>query len=108
MATGKIPFLEAGPEVIFKVGYYKEHPIIPDDMSEKAKSFILKCFEPDPDKRLTADQLLEEPFLQDPKESRKKPPTGRSSTSSNPQASSLIQSQMSNKNNYFEFNRSAR
>lgn len=127
MATGKCPFIEAGPEIIFKVGYYKEHPIIPDDMSEKAKNFILKCFEGkfenlftilvlqiikilnffnfkgDPDKRLTADQLLEEPFLSDPKENRKKPPTGRHST--NNQATAILNS-ANNKNGYFEFNRS--
>ncbi|KAK4337350.1 hypothetical protein RND71_043620 [Anisodus tanguticus] len=79
MATGKIPFIEygSGPEIIFKVGYYKEHPIIPDDMSEKAKNFILKCFNADAEKRPTADELLEDPFLSDPKESRKKPPSGR-------------------------------
>lgn len=105
MATGKMPYIDAGPEVIFKVGYYKEHPIIPDDMSDKAKSFILKCFEPDPEKRLTADQLLEEPFLTDPKESRKKPPTGLHST--NTQTASLLNNTATNKNGYFEFNRSA-
>lgn len=102
LATGKIPFIEAGPEIIFKVGYYKEHPIIPEDMSDKAKNFILKCFEGDPDKRLKADQLLEEPFLTDPKESRKKPPTGRIST----QTTGLLTSSTT-KNGYFEFNRSA-
>lgn len=101
-----MPYIDAGPEVIFKVGYYKEHPIIPDDMSDKAKNFILKCFEPDPEKRLTADQLLEEPFLNDPKESRKKPPSGRHST--NMQTASLLNNTNTNKQNgYFEFNRSA-
>lgn len=39
------------------------HPQIPSEMSERAKKFILRCFEPDPDKRATAAELLEDPFL---------------------------------------------
>jgi serine/threonine protein kinase len=45
------------------VGYYKIHPEIPTELSEKAKNFILCCFEPDPDKRATAAELLEDNFL---------------------------------------------
>lgn len=48
---------------ILQVGLYKMHPDIPEELSEKARSFILKCFEPDPNRRATAAQLLEEPFL---------------------------------------------
>ena len=46
-----------------KVGYYKMHPEIPAEMSERAKYFLLHCFEPDPDRRETAAELLEDSFL---------------------------------------------
>lgn len=42
---------------------FKVHPEIPESMSAEAKAFILKCFEPDPDKRACANDLLIDEFL---------------------------------------------
>ncbi|KAI7800094.1 mitogen-activated protein kinase kinase kinase 5, partial [Triplophysa rosa] len=65
MATGKPPFYELGePQAaMFKVGMFKIHPEIPESMSNEAKAFILRCFEPDPDSRATSTDLLTHEFL---------------------------------------------
>lgn len=48
---------------LLQVGMFKVHPEIPESMSAEAKAFILKCFEPDPDKRACANDLLVDEFL---------------------------------------------
>ena len=62
MSTGKPPFHNV-PAFLFRVGKHKEHPKIPDELSDKAKSFIKRCFEKDPNLRATAKELLEDPFI---------------------------------------------
>ncbi|XP_069896876.1 mitogen-activated protein kinase kinase kinase 15 [Dipodomys merriami] len=65
MATSRPPFYELGDPhaAMFKVGMFKIHPEIPEALSAEAKAFILCCFEPDPHKRVTADDLLRQNFL---------------------------------------------
>ncbi|XP_070589691.1 mitogen-activated protein kinase kinase kinase 5 isoform X1 [Erythrolamprus reginae] len=73
MATGKPPFYELGePQAaMFKVGMFKIHPEIPESMSVEAKAFLLRCFEPDPDKRTCANELLVDEFLKVTSKKRK-------------------------------------
>uniref|UniRef100_A0A3Q2XX86 mitogen-activated protein kinase kinase kinase n=1 Tax=Hippocampus comes TaxID=109280 RepID=A0A3Q2XX86_HIPCM len=65
MATGKTPFHELGsPQAaMYKVGMFKIHPKVPESMSAEAKRFIMNCFEPNPDDRATAADLLGDAFL---------------------------------------------
>uniref|UniRef100_A0A671S6U4 mitogen-activated protein kinase kinase kinase n=1 Tax=Sinocyclocheilus anshuiensis TaxID=1608454 RepID=A0A671S6U4_9TELE len=99
MATGKPPFHELGsPQAaMFKVGMFKIHPTVPECMSEEAKGFIMCCFEPNPDKRATASELLKNSFLKASSRKRAKPqsdntlkePVGDPPSSSTPEMSYL-------------------
>lgn len=73
MATGKTPFEDlSGPMVLYTIGQNKAHPDIPDHLSEKARRFILRCFEIEPSKRATAGELLEDPFIAEGHSRKKK------------------------------------
>ncbi|XP_077455378.1 mitogen-activated protein kinase kinase kinase 5 [Stigmatopora argus] len=76
MATGKTPFHELGsPQAaMYKVGMFKIHPKVPESMSAEAKSFIMMCFEPNPDDRATAADLLRDAFLTLPSRKKSKVP----------------------------------
>lgn len=49
---------------------FKIHPKVPECMSDEAKGFIMNCFDPNPDQRATASELLMDSFLRS--SSRKK------------------------------------
>lgn len=42
---------------------FKIHPKVPECMSDAAKGFLMHCFEPNPDDRATASELLVDTFL---------------------------------------------
>lgn len=67
MATAQIPFANCSTyfAAIFHIGKHEKPPQIPKEMSTVAKNFISRCFVVDADKRPTAAQLLEDPFLSD-------------------------------------------
>lgn len=54
---------------------FKIHPTVPACMSEEAKSFIMRCFEPNPDKRATASNLLKDAFLKSSTKKKKTKPS---------------------------------
>lgn len=49
---------------LFKIGNSKEVPEIPEFLSEDAKNFLESCLQREPQRRPTAAQLLEHPFVQ--------------------------------------------
>ena len=64
-----LPPLQLGnlQATMFQVGRHKKHPDIPPELSNEAHDFLKRCFDPDPEKRATAEELLRHPFLADKK-----------------------------------------
>ncbi|XP_022760229.1 mitogen-activated protein kinase kinase kinase YODA-like [Durio zibethinus] len=64
MATTKPPWSQyEGAAAMFKIGYSKELPAIPDSLSDEGKDFVRQCLKRNPLHRPTAAQLLEHPFV---------------------------------------------
>jgi serine/threonine protein kinase len=65
MFSGKHPWSEAENQVVLmmKIIVYCESPEIPKNVSPAGKDFLLKCFNREPAKRLSADELLMHPFV---------------------------------------------
>ncbi|XP_027362861.1 mitogen-activated protein kinase kinase kinase 17-like [Abrus precatorius] len=55
--------LQSKEDIMFKLAFLKEAPMIPNGLSEDCKDFLSKCFVKDPDHRWTASMLLNHPFL---------------------------------------------
>ncbi|GMJ07999.1 mitogen-activated protein kinase kinase kinase 19 [Hibiscus trionum] len=72
MFTGKPAWnFEPGTNVaafFIQIGVSDELPWIPQDLSEEGKDFLGKCFVKDPEKRWTAEMLLNHPFMADDEE----------------------------------------
>ncbi|KAL9242813.1 hypothetical protein vseg_016777 [Gypsophila vaccaria] len=66
MATAKPPWSQyEGVAALFKVGYSKEIPAVPDHLSKEGRDFVRMCLQRNPLDRPTAVQLLEHPFVKD-------------------------------------------
>ncbi|XWS38345.1 hypothetical protein CRYUN_Cryun19dG0123400 [Craigia yunnanensis] len=64
MATTKPPWSQyEGAAAMFKIGYSKELPEIPDSLSDEGKDFVRQCLQRNPLHRPTAAWLLEHPFV---------------------------------------------
>ncbi|KAK1325053.1 Mitogen-activated protein kinase kinase kinase NPK1 [Acorus calamus] len=65
MATGRPPWTDASDAVsaIFRIGFSEEVPEIPGEMSEEGKDFLRRCFERDPKRRWTSEQLMKHAFV---------------------------------------------
>jgi mitogen-activated protein kinase kinase kinase 5 len=53
----------AAAPIIFRLGMFKSHPPIPEHLSDQLQAYTKRCFEPEPDNRPTAIQLLMDPFI---------------------------------------------
>ncbi|MFQ6659650.1 hypothetical protein Gotur_028463, partial [Gossypium turneri] len=50
-------------DLLIKIGANNELPRIPRELSGEGKDFMEKCFSRDPNKRWTAEMLLQHPFM---------------------------------------------
>lgn len=66
MLTGQVPYSPLEwMQALFRIGR-GEPPLLPDSLSRDARDFILQCIQVNPDKRPTAAQLLDHPFVKRP------------------------------------------
>ncbi|KAK7319348.1 hypothetical protein RJT34_04068 [Clitoria ternatea] len=63
MLTRQPPYSDLeGMQALFRIGW-GEPPPIPESLSREARDFILECLQVNPNKRPTAAQLLDHPFM---------------------------------------------
>ncbi|RZC84486.1 hypothetical protein C5167_047271 [Papaver somniferum] len=63
MITGKAPWKDSKPTMVYTIGYTNEIPEFPDNISGSCRDFLEKCLRRDPDSRWNCEQLLQHPFL---------------------------------------------
>lgn len=61
--TGSPPYCDLNSMAALHAIVSDDYPDIPDTLSSQAKSFILECFQKDPKKRLSAEELLHHSWL---------------------------------------------
>ncbi len=69
MFTGKLPWHPFKDENIIYLVHIKQtqqKPTYPPDLIEEAENFLNCCLEFEPEKRSTADKLLDHPFVKIP------------------------------------------
>lgn len=62
--TSLFPLLQQ-MQALFRIGRGQPPPV-PESLSKDARDFILKCLQVNPNKRPTAAQLLDHPFVKRP------------------------------------------
>lgn len=58
-------FLLQQMQALFRIGRGQPPPV-PESLSKEARDFILQCLQVNPNKRPTASQLLDHPFVKRP------------------------------------------
>ncbi|KAL0481766.1 hypothetical protein AKO1_012441 [Acrasis kona] len=71
MLTGGVPYPDLAGErnqytIMYKLASSNRIPLIPDHVGSDARNFLMRCFQIDPEKRATVDELLNHPFVNEP------------------------------------------
>ncbi|KAJ0021337.1 hypothetical protein Pint_32518 [Pistacia integerrima] len=63
MVTGRPAWEDFGADTLTRIGFSKELPVFPVQLSELGRDFVEKCLRREPSERWSCDQLLQHPFL---------------------------------------------
>ena len=69
MISGRPPWssqFKSQISALYHIGSTSDPPVLPDNLSEDGKDFVLWCLERDPQKRPNVLRLLEHPFITEP------------------------------------------
>lgn len=65
LLTGKPPYFDMQQmAALFRI-VQDDHPPLPDDISKFCSDFLLECFQKDPNRRISATQLLRHPWIKE-------------------------------------------
>ncbi|KAJ0084550.1 hypothetical protein Patl1_31072 [Pistacia atlantica] len=63
MVTGRPAWEDFGADTLTRIGFSKELPVFPVQISELGRDFVEKCLRREPSERWSCNQLLQHPFL---------------------------------------------